>query len=58
MAALITKWCLVAWLTLGALATISIVGKPRKPLTSGTAAFIVAVCAIEIVLILAFWGAS
>lgn len=32
-------WVAAAWLTLGVIATITQVGKERKPLTGGVAAF-------------------
>lgn len=49
------KWLMVAWLTLGALLTITVIGKPRKPITSGMAVAIVITMALEIVAILAYW---
>jgi hypothetical protein len=30
-------WILVAWLTLGVVLTIALIGKPRKPITPGVA---------------------
>lgn len=58
MAAEIAKWFLVCMLALGALLTIAAVGKPRKPLTSGTAAWVVAFNAAYIVLVIVFWRTS
>ena len=50
------KWFMVGMFALGALLTVSSVGKPRSPLTSGTASFVVAVQALYIVLIVVFWS--
>jgi hypothetical protein len=50
------KWFLVGAFALGALLTIVSIGKRRQPLTPGTAATVVAVNAIYIVLIIVFWG--
>jgi hypothetical protein len=52
------KWFLVVMLALGALLTVSDVGKPRTPTTSGTATLTVLFSALYIVLIVAFWGQS
>lgn len=52
------KFFLVGMFAMGALLTVGLVGKPRKPLTSGTAALTVFFNAVYIVLILAFWGQS
>jgi hypothetical protein len=43
---------LTAWLTLNAMATVAMIGKPRKPTTSGDA--VVAV-AVNIVIIVLLW---
>jgi hypothetical protein len=50
------KWVIVGWTALAAIVVITQVGKPRKPLTGGTAAFSVIFCALEIAAIIAFWG--
>lgn len=55
MIAEFVKWVIVGMFALGALITITAVGKPRKPLTPGTAAYVVAVNALYIVLIAIFW---
>jgi hypothetical protein len=52
------KWFLIVMLALGALLTVSGVGKPRTPTTSGTATLTVLLSALYIVLIVAFWGRS
>lgn len=49
------KWLVVAFLLLGALSTVYMVGKPRKPITPGTAVVVVAMQAIIITLIISFW---
>lgn len=52
----IVKWALVGWCAFAAIVVVTQVGKPRGPLTGGTAAFSVIFCALEIVAILAYWG--
>jgi hypothetical protein len=52
----IVKWTLVGWCAFSAIVVITQVGKPRGPLTGGTAAFAATCCALEIVGILAYWG--
>lgn len=42
-------WALTAWLALGALAVVALVGKPRKPLTPGIAATTVLINALIVV---------
>ena len=42
-------WTLVAWLALGALASVALVGKPRKPLTPGVAVATVLINALIVV---------
>lgn len=54
--ATVVKWVLVGWLAMAALLVVGAVGKPRKPLTSGTAAVAVLLNALEIVAIIAYWG--
>lgn len=54
----VVKWIFVGWLVFGTVVTITQVGKPRKPLTGGTAAFVAVFCALEIVAILAYWEQS
>lgn len=49
------KWLIVGMFALGALLTIAAVGRPRKPMTSGTAATVVAFNALYIVLMIVFW---
>jgi hypothetical protein len=51
----IAKWFIVGMMALGALLTVSAVGKARKPLTSGTAAVVVAANAVYIVAIVLWW---
>lgn len=41
-------WFVVAWWILNAVVTVAQVGKPRKPLTAGTAAAVVAIEALFI----------
>lgn len=55
MLTLIAKFFIVGWLALGAMLSIATVGKPRKPLTPGTAAVSVALTAGLIVLIVLTW---
>ena len=50
------KWTLVGWCALAAIVVVTQVGKPRKPITGGSAAITVVFCALEIAAILAFWG--
>ena len=53
----IALYALAGWFTLSALLTISAIGKPRKPLTSGSAAVTVAIlAAFVVVLVLAARG--
>lgn len=42
-------YVIAGWITLGAVTTISLVGKPREPITGGVAAFSVLVQAAIIV---------
>jgi hypothetical protein len=51
------KWFIVGMMALGALLTVSAVGKARKPLTSGTAAAAVLFNAVYIVAIV-LWRRS
>jgi hypothetical protein len=48
----IALYILAGWAAAGALLTITAIGKPRKPLQPGTAAFIVAANACWIVLLI------
>jgi hypothetical protein len=41
-------WILAAFLAYGALATLAVVGKPRRPLTGGMASYIVFITACEV----------
>lgn len=52
---MIAKWLIIGFIALGALLTVTLVGKPRKPLTPGAAALTVLVCAVEIVAICIWW---
>lgn len=48
------NWALYAmagWSTLGTACLIWAIGKPRKPVTPGTAVFIVAVSAVQVVVL-------
>jgi hypothetical protein len=51
----IAKWVIVAWCALGALLVISVVGKPRKPLSPGAAVIAVALQTAEIIAIILWW---
>lgn len=50
------KWSLIAFWTLGAVAVITQVGKPRKPTTGGMAATTVILVALQMVAVLTYWG--
>ena len=52
----IVKWVLIGWSVFGSLVVVTQVGKPRKPLTGGTAAFVVAYNALMIAAVLTWWG--
>lgn len=54
---MIAKWFIVSMFALSALLTIASVGRPRKPLTPGMAAGMVAHSVLYIVLIVVFWRA-
>lgn len=45
------SWLLVAWLTIGAAATVYMIGKRREPVTAGSAAFTVIINVVIIALI-------
>lgn len=51
----VTTWILIGVLTLGAIATVMRIGKPRKPITAGDAAFSVALNILLIAALL-IWG--
>ena len=55
---MIAKWFIVGLVALSSLLVIGSVGKPRKPITPGSAATTVAINALFIVLIVVFWDAS
>lgn len=55
MAAFWVKWSIVALLAANALATVAVVGKPRRPLVGSDAAGIVFWYAAIAVLIAVFW---
>jgi hypothetical protein len=42
-------WALIAWLALGGLAAVALVGKPRKPLTPGVAVATILINALIVV---------
>lgn len=42
-------WILAAYLAVGALLAVASVGKPKQPLTGGTAAVVVLIVAAEVV---------
>lgn len=50
-------WLLPALYTIGALATVASVGKPRKPITPGLAATVVATNGLLIGLLIIGWPA-
>lgn len=52
---MIAKWVIVAWLTLGAILTVTMVGKPRKPTTPGGTAGVVLITAAIVVIIILQW---
>lgn len=54
----VAKWLIVGLLALGAVLSISSVGKPRKPLEPRIAATVAVVNALVIAAILAYWGRS
>lgn len=39
-------WFVVAWWILNAVLTVASVGKPRKPISAGTAAYVVVIMAL------------
>jgi len=51
------KWLLVAWLAFGALASVAMIGRPRKPIDHGQAMANVLVSAAWIVAIIIAWEA-
>lgn len=51
----VAKWGMVSLMAFAAMMTITAVGKPRKPLTSGAAATTVAVNALWITAIVTLW---
>ena len=51
----VVKWVMVAMMAFGALTSITMVGKPRKPLDGTTAAVIVVAQAAYITAILTMW---
>lgn len=55
MVGLIGKWLMVSFLAFGCLSVITSVGKPRRPLTPGTAAWVVFFNACWITLIVLYW---
>jgi hypothetical protein len=46
---------IILWFAVGAFLTITMVGKPRKPITGGQAAFVTLVAALLIGAILTWW---
>lgn len=52
---MIAKWFLVGMIALGALLVVASVGKPARPITGGRAAWVVAINATYITLIVTFW---
>jgi hypothetical protein len=58
MTGLIVKWAFIALTAVGAVMTVANVGKPRKPITGGTAAGVVVLNALIIVAVIAYWGTS
>jgi hypothetical protein len=52
---IVSKWTLAALMALGALLTVSGVGKPRKPTTGGVAAYVVVMDALFVTAIVVFW---
>lgn len=55
LASTIAKWVMVSMFVIGALVTVNSVGKPRRPVTPGTAAWVLAVNAAYVVLIILLW---
>lgn len=51
----VAKWSMVGLMAFSALLTIISVGRPRKPVTGGQAATVVAVQAVWIMTILTWW---
>lgn len=49
------KWFLVVYCTLGALAAVYMIGKPRKPITPGDAIAVVLCNLAIIVIVLTTW---
>lgn len=56
MIAIIAKYVLMAVVMANAFSVVLIVGRPRKPVTSGVAAYVVLFAAVWCVLIYAYWG--
>lgn len=54
---MIAKWIIIGWVALATITVVALVGKPRKPITPGTAAVIVALNAIQIVAMVIWWRA-
>lgn len=54
----VAKWAIVIWCVISALVVVTQVGKPRRPITGGVAAFAVTLCALEIAAIVAYWDAG
>lgn len=52
---MILKICIVGYIALGALLSVAMVGKPRKPTTPGVAAGVVLICSLEILAVLYWW---
>lgn len=48
-------WTLIAWMAVAVIARIYMIGKPRKPLTSGEAALGVAIDIVVVVLLIVGW---
>lgn len=47
----IALYIIAGWIAFSSLVIVSSVGKPRKPVTGGTAALVVALCAIEVAIL-------
>ncbi len=49
-------WVLIVWYAVAALLTVTLIGKPREPITHGVAVASLIACAIQFYLVLSLTG--